>query len=270
MFKENQEFWLYIVGIIILFFILFFAMRSYFGGNVDVGSIFTIGETNDNQIVTTDGDSGGVEIVFEDQPEVVIEEDEDYYAIITTNLGEFKVELYEDNAPNTVNNFIALSNEGYYDGTSFHRMIPDVLLQGGSRNTLNDDPNDDRFGGPGYVFDDEINWDSLDFDKKLRDQLIEEGYTSATKIASRDIAQYSLAMANAGPNTNGSQFFIVLGDPESDEVKALRGRHTVFGEVSENIDLIDEFNSIEVTSPNSNQARPEEDIIVEKIEVFVK
>lgn len=122
-------------------------------------------------------------------------------ATINTSMGDIKIAFYKDDAPKTVENFVKLANEGFYNGLTFHRVIKEFMIQGG-------DPSGDGTGGPGYTFEDEIN------DHK--------------------IAAGTLAMANSGPNTNGSQFFIVT----EKEQPHLDGKHTVFGEVSEGMDVV--------------------------------
>jgi peptidyl-prolyl cis-trans isomerase B (cyclophilin B) len=118
-----------------------------------------------------------------------------YHATIDTNRGNIELELYPQYAPKTVNNFVFLAGEGYYDGVSFHRVIADFMIQGG-------DPAGTGRGGPGYTFEDEVKDNPL---------------THETGV---------ISMANAGPNTNGSQFFITHSPQPH-----LNGRHTVFGKV---------------------------------------
>ena len=134
-------------------------------------------------------------------PEMVIDPEMTYLATFQTEKGEIKVELFADRAPKTVNNFVFLAGEGYYDGTTFHRVLPNFMAQGG-------DPTGTGTGGPGYRFEDEFD-PNLSFD--------EPGY---------------LAMANSGPNTNGSQFFITFVPTPH-----LTGRHTIFGKVVEGMDI---------------------------------
>src|SRR3954449_7591830 len=124
-----------------------------------------------------------------------------------TNHGAIEIELYEDDAPKTVENFVKLARDGFYDGVIFHRVIKDFMIQGG-------DPTGTGTGGPGYTFEDEIN------DKK--------------------IVRGALAMANAGPNTNGSQFFVVT----TGAAPWLDGKHTVFGEVIDGMDVVDAIESV--------------------------
>ena len=123
-------------------------------------------------------------------------------ATMKTSEGDITLELYDEDAPNTVANFVKLGKAGFYDGLNFHRIIPDFMIQGGC-------PEGTGTGGPGYTFDDEFNRHK-----------VERG---------------ALAMANAGPNTNGSQFFLVT----TDAAPWLDGKHTVFGQVTAGMDVVD-------------------------------
>jgi peptidyl-prolyl cis-trans isomerase B (cyclophilin B) len=123
-------------------------------------------------------------------------------ATMTTNAGDIVFELFDDDAPKTVQNFKDLAGKGFYDGLTFHRIIKDFMIQGGC-------PQGTGTGGPGYQFEDEFN--------------------------SHKVVRGALAMANAGPNTNGSQFFIVT----TDAAPWLDGKHTVFGEVVSGLDVVD-------------------------------
>jgi len=143
-----------------------------------------------------------------------------------TNHGAIEVELFDDDAPKTVENFVKLSKDGFYDGLIFHRVIKDFMIQGGC-------PQGTGTGGPGYQFEDEFN------DNK--------------------IVRGALAMANAGPNTNGSQFFIVT----TDAAPWLDGKHTVFGRVTEGMEAVD---SIEGTETGAGD-RPVQDAVIERLEV---
>jgi cyclophilin family peptidyl-prolyl cis-trans isomerase len=135
-------------------------------------------------------------------PEMTIDPKKSYTALISTDKGEMSLQLFADKAPMTVNNFVFLSRQGFYDGTIFHRVIADFMAQGG-------DPTGTGTGGPGYRFKDEIHPD-LRHDKPG-----------------------VLSMANAGPNTNGSQFFIThVPTPWLD------GKHAVFGEVIDGLDVL--------------------------------
>lgn len=140
---------------------------------------------------------------WKNAPEMQIETDRAYRIVIETDRGNIKLELFPQHAPQTVNNFVFLCREGFYDGISFHRVISNFMIQGG-------DPTGRGSGGPGYTFSDETS------DNPLRH---ERGVIS---------------MANAGPNTNGSQFFIT-----HEAQPHLDGRHTVFGRVTEGQDVVD-------------------------------
>jgi cyclophilin family peptidyl-prolyl cis-trans isomerase len=145
---------------------------------------------------------------------------------MTTNKGDIVFEMFDEDAPKTVGNMRELAEKGFYDGLTFHRIIRDFMIQGGC-------PQGTGTGGPGYEFEDEIN------DNK--------------------IVRGALAMANAGPNTNGSQFFIVT----TDAAPWLDGKHTVFGNVTEGMDAVD---AIESTSTGAGD-RPTEDQTIERIEL---
>jgi len=139
---------------------------------------------------------------YEAYPEQVIDSGQNYEAIIRTNQGDIRLRLFAESSPLTVNNFVFLANEGFYDGLTFHRVLEDFMAQGG-------DPTGLGFGGPGYQFADETE-NGLQFDRPSL-----------------------LAMANAGPNTNGSQFFITFT-----ETAHLNGLHTIFGEVIEGEEVL--------------------------------
>ena len=147
-------------------------------------------------------------------------------ATLHTNHGPVRVELFTEDAPKTVANFEKLSREGFYDGLTFHRVIPDFMIQGGC-------PRGDGTGGPGYTFEDEFN---------------EHG-----------VARGALAMANAGPNTNGSQFFIVT----TKEAPWLDGKHTVFGRVTDGMDVVDRISEL----PRDGRDKPREPATIERIEL---
>jgi peptidyl-prolyl cis-trans isomerase B (cyclophilin B) len=147
-------------------------------------------------------------------------------ATMLTNHGSIELELFDDAAPKTVQNFIKLAQDGFYDGVIFHRVIQDFMIQGG-------DPTGTGSGGPGYQFEDEFN------DHK--------------------VVRGALAMANAGPNTNGSQFFIVT----TDAAPWLDGKHTVFGQVTSGMDVVDTIEGVD-TGPGD---KPREDVRIESVTV---
>ena len=147
-------------------------------------------------------------------------------ATLHTNRGAIAVELFDEDAPKTVDNFVKLARDGFYDGVVFHRVIPDFMIQGG-------DPTGTGTGGPGYTFEDEFN-----------DHKVERG---------------ALAMANAGPNTNGSQFFIVT----TEAAPWLDGKHTVFGRVTDGMDVVDTISDVETDASD----KPRDEVTIERVQL---
>ena len=147
-------------------------------------------------------------------------------AVISTSKGDINFELYPPAAPKTVANFVKLANDGFYNGTKFHRVIKDFMIQGGDPLSKTNDPRVGT-GGSGYKFEDEINPRSIGVDDATIASLESEGYTYNFSLKSLSVDVGTLAMANSGPDTNGSQFFIVTYSPQSH----LNGRHTVFGKI---------------------------------------
>jgi peptidyl-prolyl cis-trans isomerase B (cyclophilin B) len=145
-------------------------------------------------------------------------------ATMHTNHGLIEVELFDEDAPKTTENFRTLAADGFYDGLIFHRVIQDFMVQGGC-------PEGTGTGGPGYTFEDEFN--------------------------EHKVVRGALAMANAGPNTNGSQFFIVTVDA----APWLDGKHTVFGQVKSGMDVVDALESL----PTDGRDRPREPAVIEKL-----
>jgi len=154
--------------------------------------------------------------------------------VLETEKGNIAIDLFEEAAPKTVQNFIKLVSEGYYDGIKFHRVEPGFVVQGGDPNSKNDDPGDDGMGGPGYDFEDEINPRSLGLSGAAIADLERQGYSYNYELRSLPVDPGYVAMANRGPNTNGSQFFIVTSAPQ----KHLYGKHTVFGKIAEGMDVV--------------------------------
>lgn len=164
---------------------------------------------------------------YSSPPEMVIDPAKTYHAIFKLEAGDVKIKLFADKTPKTVNNMVFLAREGYYDGTTFHRVIPNFMAQGG-------DPTGSGMGGPGYKFGDEFHPD-LKFDRPGL-----------------------LAMANAGPGTNGSQFFITFTPTDW-----LTNKHTIFGEVIEGMDIV---NGIRVRDPQGDRELGDAIFAVEIIE----
>lgn len=154
--------------------------------------------------------------------------------VIETEKGDIKLELYSKAAPKTVDNFIKLANEGFYDGTKFHRVVKDFVIQGGDPLTKDEDPSNDGTGGPGYAFEDEINPKPLGLTLDGTKALEKLGYKYRYDIDSIPHEPGVISMANSGPNTNGSQFFIVTTQAQPD----LNGRYTAFGRVYEGMDIV--------------------------------
>lgn len=155
-------------------------------------------------------------------------------AIIKTNFGDITVKFYDKESPITVNNFMNLAKAGFYNGTKFHRVMKDFMIQGGDPLSKDDDWSNDGTGGPGYKFQDEINQHKL--------------------------IKGSLAMANSGPNTNGSQFFIVTAAATA----WLDGKHTNFGYVTGGLGVVEKIEKVNV---NGND-HPTEDVIVNSVELI--
>ena len=179
--------------------------------------------------------------------------------VIATNLGEITLELFPNVAPGTVENFVSLANEGFYEGVTFHRVIQSFMIQGGDPNSKDDDPTNDGQGGPGYTFNDEINPHALGLSIEQIAGLERAGYTYALDVPSLPVDRGVIAMANSGANTNGSQFFIVTESPQPH----LNGRHTVFGEVISGMETVAAIAAVE-TGPNN---RPVDPVIIESVTV---
>ena len=154
-------------------------------------------------------------------------------AKMETDKGDIELELYPKVAPKTVLNFISLSQKGFYDGTKFHRVVDGFVIQGGDPLSKSDDPKVGT-GGSGYYFEDEINPESLNLPKDAIKQLEAAGYKYDYNLKSLPNSVGAISMANAGPNTNGSQFFIITEEDQP----SLNGKHTVFGKVVKGMDVV--------------------------------
>jgi cyclophilin family peptidyl-prolyl cis-trans isomerase len=163
---------------------------------------------------------------YDSAPTMQIDVNKEYVANFETNQGDFKIKLFAKDAPKTVNNFVVLSRDGFYNGLTFHRIIKDFMIQGG-------DPQGTGAGDPGYKFEDEFN--------------------------SHKLVRGTLAMANSGANTNGSQFFIVT----KEATDWLDGKHTAFGEVIEGIDTVMAIEKVEV----GENDKPKTDVVISKITI---
>lgn len=185
---------------------------------------------SDVEIEQQDKDSGkGGDNTMTDTakaPAMEIDEKAQYSAVLKTSMGSMTVKLYAQDTPMTVNNFVVLAEKGFYNGTIFHRIIEDFMIQGG-------DPDGVGTGGPGYRFADEIT--PMEFD-----------------------GPGILAMANSGPDTNGSQFFITHAP-----TPWLNGKHTIFGKVTEGMDVLNAIATVDV-GPND---KPLKDVILETVTI---
>ncbi len=159
-------------------------------------------------------------------------------ATLETSMGTIKIELFQDKVPNTVDKFVKLTNDKFYDGVLFHRVIPNFMAQTGDPNSKDDDPYNDGRGGPGYKFADEF----------------VQGLTNE---------RGTLAMANSGPNTNGSQFFINVVSNDH-----LNNLHTVFGKVIEGLEIVDKIVTVPTITNNPQlKSRPVKDIKITSITI---
>ncbi len=165
------------------------------------------------------------------QPEQVLQEGVDYGAVIKTSMGDIEIDLFENETPITVNSFLFLTKEKFYDGLTFHRIVKDFVIQGG-------DPDGVGTGGPGYQIPDEIT------DRKYK--------------------AYTLGMANAGPNTNGSQFFITTGGISPQSIEALNGGYTIFGEVTRGFAVVDSIERVETDATD----KPLNPVVIESIQII--
>ncbi len=206
------------------YFIVLFILISC--GGADESSSENV-DTTTLETTTTLGDN--MEKTYTQQHEMTIDENKTYTALIKTSLGDMKVEFFTKDAPITVNNFVTLAKDGYYDGVIFHRVIPEFMIQGG-------DPSGTGHGEygkyPGYEFEDELN-NQVPYSKGI------------------------LAMANRGPNTNGSQFFIMHVD------YPLPYSYAIFGKVIDGLDVIDKIASVETGAAD----KPVEDVVIETVEI---
>ena len=211
----------------ILIFILFFYGCSNLSVQDDniVESNIVLDENNNNE-----GDKSMVSKTYTSPPEMLIDSSKSYTAVIETSVGSMNVEFYTDTAPNTVNNFIFLARDGYYDNVIFHRVISGFMIQGG-------DPSGTGHGDmgtyPGYKFSDELD-NPIPYERGI------------------------LAMANAGPNTNGSQFFVMHQD------YPLPYQYSIFGKVTEGFEVIDKIAATQTDASD----RPVEDITIIKISIY--
>jgi cyclophilin family peptidyl-prolyl cis-trans isomerase len=166
--------------------------------------------------------------VYDEYPEMDLKDDLDYKAVIETNMGDIKIDLFEKDAPLAVNSFKYLTDDGFYNGLIFHRVVNDFMIQGG-------DPEGNGTGGAGYSFEDELN-NGHDYEPGI------------------------IAMANSGPDSNSSQFFITVSTFKKE---VLSSEHTVFGKVTEGMDVVDAISKVETNASD----KPEESVRIDAIHV---
>jgi cyclophilin family peptidyl-prolyl cis-trans isomerase len=216
-----------------------FAAVAFLGGDDDQQTAQPEAGPSPSESAAADGESDGEvacdgekpaaadeEKQMYDEPEQVIDENAKYTATMETSCGTIEMELYADKTPITVNSFVFLAREGFFDGLTFHRVVPGFVIQGG-------DPAGDGSGGPGYEFENE-EVDGLDFDRAGL-----------------------LAMANAGPDTNGSQFFITLA-----ETPNLNEGYTLFGEVTSGMEAVEAIAAL-----GSGDGPPSQTVYIEKVTI---
>ncbi len=192
--------------------------------NLKFGSDGTAGANSPDRVVK--------EFSFEKPPTMTINSEKSYEAEIDTTKGVMKFELFSKETPKTVNNFVFLAKEGFYENTFFHRIIKSFMIQGG-------DPKGDGTGGPGYKFNDEL--------------------------ITRDYERGVIAMANSGSNTNGSQFFIMH------EKNDLQKNYVIFGKITEGLDILDNIASVPVANNgNGEESLPLEKVYINKITISEK
>lgn len=244
--KDNQKLLLSVLGILALAMFMGVAgsKEGGFFGVWDFGTMKgsnTATSTSTNNVESTAPNTisanapapvnNGRNGVYKNEPDFNLDENADYKAVIYTNQGNIEVDLYESLTPNTVNNFVTFAEDGYYNKTSFHRVIKDYIIQGG-------DPLGTGLGGPGFNYANEI-------------------------VNTLRFKPFTLAMANVEGqrNSNGSQFFITT---RFSNTSALDGSYTIFGQVTGGYDVVDK---IELAKVEETSKRPTKPIIIEKIDI---
>ncbi len=279
MIKDHKSILLPVAGLLVLVL----GMGIFYGKNGDLlGTGQQLGEDFAGKTELTGKQ-------YDAAPEMQISASGDYTATIQTKYGDIKVQLFAEDAPNTVNNFVFLARSGFYDGLTFHRVVKGFVIQGG-------DPDGDGSGGPGYNIPDEINPNALDLDKVLvKDsaflgQLYDAYNPDAAAYSSSSLSAHAndtlasfydtvvgydynynlnshkfedgvIAMANTlKPNSNGSQFFITV---TGSSTESLNGRHTVFGKVIDGMDIVDRISNVLTTS----DGKPQTELYIQKITI---
>lgn len=253
MFKENRETFSYMIGILIMFIILILFTRDF------LIPFFTSGKHNIQ-----------IKFISEINQEIIINTNINYFATIRTSLGDITVDLNEKTTPKNVNNFVILANKGFYNGTYFHRIIPNTLVQGGDPNTKDNNRINDGRGNAGYVIRDEINLENSGINQERILELKNLGYLSSTNTANSKLSPLNLAMASAGPNTNSSQFFIVLDNASESILSQMSGKYTIIGSVISGLDVLRKINSVEINGIGTNTPSPKDNIFINSITIFTR
>ncbi len=223
-----------VVALIVIGLLVWQAIAQNRAEKTETGTDTEAGAAQSGDMTLMEGERPAAELdpadrnnMYSEYPEMVIDPAKSYEAVVVTDKGDIRLRLFAEEAPQTVNNFVFLANQGFYDGVVFHRVLEGFMAQGG-------DPSGTGSGGPGYEFADETDND-LTFDRAGL-----------------------LAMANRGPATNGSQFFITYAPTEH-----LNGLHTIFGEVIEGMEVLNSLTRRDPTAAN----QPAADVI-ERIEIY--
>lgn len=272
-FKDNKKILLGSAGILGLVMILGLVLSNG-------GDLFKLSSDLTGGGVTDLVSNGGSTKKYSAYPTTQIDTSKDYSATIYTDYGEIGIELYEKEAPMTVNSFVFLSKDGFYDNVIFHRVVRNFVIQGG-------DPLGTGTGGPGYTFGDEMDADAMglndikvkdatylwsfyppnvlnaNIDRSVKEFYELNGYQYVSGKSPHKFEPYVIAMANSGPNTNGSQFFITTKGYNGD---FLNGKHTVFGKVVSGFETVDKIEAVNVNS----QDKPTANIKIREIEVNEK
>jgi peptidyl-prolyl cis-trans isomerase A (cyclophilin A) len=286
--KDQKKILLYLIGfvVVIVFGLTYQSKQSFDFGFSNSYPGYSSSNSNNN--------SGSSTVVnskynkYSSAPIMKLKNGVDYWATIETSAGIIEIDLFEKDTPVTVNNFVFLANDNYYDDLIFHYIKKGTLIQGG-------DPLGDSSGGPGYKFKDEIDAEAIGlgdvtvgestFLSKLYDQFDEYtapyspenlsakskltlkefyeqdfGYTYSNGIGTHKLTSYMVAMANGGPNTNGSQFFITT---EGFNDKSLAGMHTVFAKVTSGFEVVDKIEAVSLTSTK----KPVKDVVINSVTI---
>ncbi len=246
MFREENRIWWYLLGVLVMIVVVFIVGREF------VLPIFR-GEKSLNELRP---------FVYTAPPSFNLGNGVDYGLELHTNYGTISIDLFEQNAPQNVNNLVFLAEKGYYDGTKFHRLFTDLLIQGGDRNTLDDDPSNDGNGGPGYFIPDEVNWGSTGLSNEKVQALLAAGYASSDGLVSVSLQAYTVAMASTQPNSIGSQFFIVMGNPGDTRLQELNGYFTVVGRVIAGGQVLESISKIPVDNTDPQIPRPQSEVVI--------